>query len=110
MRNFRHPHPLSLEEGGHLELVNQLAEDGRAVDDPLVLQAPGQVDAIVLADILHGLRGQQTGMGQDTHGIEDMPSGVEITGEGTVGHPGQLGQPTLTDEFVLVVEVDHKTE
>lgn len=108
MRNLCDSHPFSVEERVHLEFMHQLLEDGRAVDDLLILQVAGQVDTVVLADILHRLRGQEPGMREDTHRIEDMPSRLEITGEGTVGHAGQSGQLFLADEFMLIVKVDHK--
>ena len=107
MRNFCDSHPLSLKEGGHLQFVNQMPEDRRTVNDPLILQVTGQVDAIVFTDVLHGLRGQKPGMREDSHRIEDTPPRLDIPAEGTFRDTGQFGQFFLADEFVFVVEVNH---
>jgi len=81
MWNFRNSNPFPFKEGGHLQLAYKILEDRRTIDDLLVLQVLGQVNAIVLTDVLHGLGRKQTGIGQNTHRIENMSPRLEITGE-----------------------------
>ena len=81
MWNFRNSNPFSFKEGGHLQFADKVLVERRTVEDLLVLQVLGQVNAIVLTDVLHGLGRKQTGIGQNTHRIENMSSRLEITGE-----------------------------
>ena len=67
MRNFSHSEPFAFKERVHLEFTNKVAVERRTANDMLVLQVLWQVDTVVLTDILHSLRRQQTGMRTDTH-------------------------------------------
>ena len=67
MRNFSHSEPFAFKERVHLEFTNKVAVDRRTANDMLVLQVLRQVDTVVLTDILHSLRRQQTGMRTDSH-------------------------------------------
>ena len=101
MGNIGYSDPFALKEGAHLQFPYHTLPDWRAVKNLLVLQVSGQVDAVVLADVLHGLWRQQSRMGQHTHGIEDMAAGGEVAAEGTIGYAGEFCQLFLADEFVL---------
>ena len=48
--------------------------------DPL--KARGEVDAVVLGDVVDGLRGEFTGEGADTHRSENGVACGEVTPEG----------------------------
>jgi hypothetical protein len=99
-----------LKEGARLKLPDQVLVDRALLNHFFVLKILGQVNAVIFTDILHGLRRKQTGMGQDTHGIEDVTAGLKITGECAIRYAGQSGQLSLANEFVLVVIIDHETE
>ena len=49
------------------KFTNKVAVERRTAKDMLVLQVLRQVDTVVLTDILHSLRRQQTGMKTDSH-------------------------------------------
>ena len=51
-------------------------------------RAIGDVDAVVLGDVVDGGRGEFTGEGTDAHGGEDGTTGGEVTPEGAGGDPG----------------------
>ena len=70
----------------------------------------GEVDAVVFADVADGLRGKLLGFGRDTHRIQDVTTGCEVTSEGTGRDIGKFCQSALGDETVFIVEIDHKTE
>ena len=108
MRYFGHSDPFSLKEGVHLEFTYKISVERRAVEHMLVLKVPRQVDTVVLTDIPNSLGRQQPGMSTDAHGIEDMATALEITGECPVGDTGKLRKLFLADEFMLIVIIDHK--
>ena len=81
---FGDSYPMPLKEGGHLEFPDQVLVDRTHLHHFLVLKILGQVNAVIFTDILHGLRRKQTGIRQDTHGIEDVTTGPDIPAEGTV--------------------------
>ena len=107
MGNLCDPHPLAFEEGGHLELAYQVLVERGLVDDLLVLQATGQVDAVVLADVLHCLGRQEPGIRQNAHRIEDVTTALQVPAERSGRHAGEFCQLLLADEAVLVVVVNH---
>ena len=56
MWNFCDSGPFTVKVGGHLEFADQIPVDGRILQDLLILQFWWQVDAVILADVLYGLR------------------------------------------------------
>jgi hypothetical protein len=58
--------------------------EGRGVERLLILERRRKVDAVVFADVTDSLRRELLGLRTDAHGIEDMPSGLEIPAEGSV--------------------------
>ena len=72
MWNFCDSRPFAFEEGCHLELADQFPIDGGFLQDLLILQFWWKIDAVILADVLHGLRGQKSGIGVDSHRIKDV--------------------------------------
>ena len=43
----------------------------------------------------------------DTHGGEDVTTGMKVTGKGAGRHIGKFCQHAFTDEKMLVVEINH---
>jgi hypothetical protein len=84
--------------------------EGRGVEGLLVLEFGRKVDAVVLTDVTDGLGRKFLGLGRDTHGVEDVTSGGQITAEGPGTDIRQTSQLALADETVFVVKVDHETE
>jgi hypothetical protein len=50
-----------------LEVADELLVNGGFVDDFLVLEFQGEIDAIVFTDVMDCLRGQLLGFGTDAH-------------------------------------------
>ena len=73
----------------------------------MVLELGREIDTVVLTNVTDCLRGQLLGLGRDSHGIKDMPTGSEIATEGSWRDIGQSGQRAFADETVFVVEVYH---
>ena len=83
--------PVAIEPGVLLEFADEMLVERRGLDDLAVLQFLGQVAAIVLTDILDGLRRQEMGLRRYAHGVEDVLTGGNVTAEGTGGDSCQLG-------------------
>ena len=98
MWNFCDSGPFTVKVGGHLEFADQFLVYWRFLQNLLILQLWGQVDAVILTDVLHGLRRKQLGFWRDAHLVEDVATSGQIAAEGPVGHAGQLSQFLLTDE------------
>ena len=108
MRNIRHFRPFPVKESLQLEFPNHLLVERRTVDDLLILQVAGQVNAVVFADIHHRLRWQQSGMRAYPHLFKNTPSSRQIAWERPFRHPRQLRQPLLAYKLMLIVLVDRK--
>lgn len=78
------------------------------IEGLLVLEFGRKVDAVVFADVADGLWGKLLGFGGDAHGIEDVTTGGEVTGESTWADVSQTSEFALADETVFIVEVNHK--
>ena len=81
--------------------------EGGGVEGLLVLEVGGKVDAVVFADVADGLRRKLLGFGCDAHGVEDVATGGEVTGESTGADVSQTSEFALADETVFIVEINH---
>ena len=81
--------------------------DGGFAEDLLVLEFWGEVDAVVLTDVLHGLWGKFLGFGRNAHRFEDVAAGCQITGKSSGRDTSQFGEFLLADEKMLVVVIYH---
>ena len=73
----------------------------------LILEMGRKVDAVVLADVADGGGRKLLGLGRDTHGIEDVATGRQVTSKGSGTDVCQSSKFALADKAVFVVVVDH---
>ena len=76
----------------------------------MVLEFWREVDTVVFADVADGLRGKLLGFVRDTHRIEDVTTGCEVTSESTGRDIGKFCQSALRYKAIFIVEINHKTE
>ena len=107
MWNFCDSGPFTVKVGGHLEFADQFLVYWRFLQNLLILQLWGEVDAVILADVLHGLRGEQPGMEADTHSLKDVTAGFQVPAESVAGDSSQFGELLLADEKMFVVVINH---
>ncbi len=88
--------------------VNDNIPKGRGIKSLLVLEFGSEVDAVVFTDVADGLWRKLLGFRGDAHGVEDVTSGGEVTGESTGADVSQTSELALADETVFIVEVNHK--
>ena len=74
----------------------------------MILEVGREVDAVVFADVFDGVRGKFLGFGRDAHGVEDVTTGGEVTGEGSWADVGQASKLALADKAVFIVILNHK--
>ena len=87
-------------------IVDDVLEGG-GVESFLVLEVGGEVDAVVFTDVADGLWRKLLGFRGDAHGVEDVTSGGEVTGESTGADASQTSEFALADETVFIVIVYH---
>jgi len=107
MWNFCDSGPFTVKVGGHLEFADQFLVYWRFLQNLLILQLWGEVDAVILTDVLHGLRRKQLGFWRDAHLVEDVATGCQIAAEGSFRDAGEFGEFLLADEKMFVVVINH---
>ena len=107
MWNFCDSGPFAVKVGGHLEFADQFLVYWRFLQNLLILQLWGEIDAVILTDVLHGLRRKQLGFWRDAHLVEDVAAGCQIATEGSFRDAGESGEFLLADEKMLVVVIYH---
>ena len=107
MWNFCDSGPFTVKVGGHLEFADQFLVYWRFLQNLLILQLWGEIDAVVLTDVFDGLWGKFLGFGRNAHRFEDVAAGGQITGKSSRRDIGQFGEFLLADEKMFVVIVDH---
>ena len=107
MWNFCDSGPFTVKVGGHLEFADQFLVYWRFLQNLLILQLWGEVDAVILTDVLHGLRRKQLGFWRDAHLVEDVAAGCQIATEGSFRDTGEFGEFLLADEKMFVVVINH---
>ena len=107
MWNFCDSGPFTVKVGGHLEFADQFLVYWRFLQNLLILQLWGEIDAVVLTDVFDGLWGKFLGFGRNAHRFEDVAAGGQITGKSSRRNIGQFGEFLLADEKMFVVVIYH---
>ena len=107
MWNFCDSGPFTVKVGGHLEFADQFLVYWRFLQNLLILQLWGEIDAVVLTDVFDGLWGKFLGFGRNAHLVEDVAAGCQIATEGSFRDAGEFGEFLLADEKMFVVVINH---